>query len=408
MAFDNIKLPNYSFTVVDGYFFYFSHSNNMLVKKNSSGDTAFTYPIIDNFGKEAISTEYDGVNFWTLQEDTVSGNFIVKMWRIENELCWKKHEVAFNAVEDLHTYNLTSCSVEHFCTTLASGISEEDYKVYINKSLDYESYEDYEAIMTVGPNSDGVYETNTVSGVLCDGSVGLELHMLNSFDEGTNISFVTKLWMFDNYSALAGNGTLFSYNLLENYIDYYFVDSDITDIVASTFYETYDKKYIAFVRGTALKFFDIDEKRVDKSLILDNINSAGSTIYPIKDIEISDGTLYRIQNKTTYYGTDYSHSTYNYQCSPIRPFVDSITLGIYPKIIPSDGVSISELTIVVKDQYSEPSKFKTVYINDDDDEYGYITIPEILTGSDGSCLSYYRSGTSPKTVNIIAMVTQFD
>jgi len=405
MAYDNIKLTKSSFTVVDGFFFYFNNTNNLLIKKNSSGGVIFTYPIIDYLASEVISTEYDGINFWTLQEGSVSGNFVVKMWRIENFLCLKKDEIEFNFVDDAHTHNLTALSVEHCCTTLVSGVSEGASELYIDKII---SEEDYEAVVIIGPNSADEYDISTVSGVNSDGSLGLNLYTRLYFDEGTPVSLITDLWLFDSYSSIEGHGTLFRYNILEDYINYYFVDGGIDVIGASTFYSTGAVDYVSFISGTSLKFFNVTTKTIDKSLTIDNTNAAGSVIYPITDIAIFDGTLYRLQKNTSYYGADYSHSTYNYQCSPVRSFVDSITLGIYPKIIPSDGMSVSELSVVVKDQYSEPSQFKTVYVTDDDDEYGYITTPETMTWEDGTCLSYYMSGTSPKTVTITTMVTQFN
>jgi len=402
MACDNIKLTGYSFTIVDGYFFYFNNDNNLLLKKNSSGHTVFTYPILDSLGNDVISTEYDGINFWTLQSGDSDMEFIVKMWRIENYLCLKINEIVFD------DYELTSLSVEYCSTTLSSGLAEGASVVHINKAMVIDPYNDYEAVMVVGPDSVGGYETNTVSGVNADGTLGLNMYTLKCFEEGTPVSLITNLWIFDNYSAIDDSGTLFRYNLLEAYIDYYFVEESIAEVHASTFYSTYADNYIVFIEGTSLKFFNTSTKLVDKSLFIDNINSAGSIVYSIKDIEIYNGTLFRLQDKVSYYGVDSSYSTYNYQCSPIRSFIDSITIEIYPKILPSDGVSTAELSIIVKDQYSEPSKFKTVVITDDDDEYGYVTISEIMTGDDGACLSYYRAGTSPKTVTIFTLVSQFD
>lgn len=402
----NVKIPYRSFTVANGRFFFFDHAINTLVEKNNNGDILFTYPTIDVIGNEVISTAYDGVNFWTLQLGTVSTIFVVKAWQIDKFFCIKKTELFFENIDSSYDYNFTAMAVEHFSSTLTSGISVGDSSVYIDTHIDFEECSFYR--LYIGPNSHGVYEDATVTGTLHDGLLGTDCSILNEFDSGTNVSLVNCLWLFNSYVETPDIGTLFRYDVVENNIDYLYQGYEIANISASTFYEEECVKYITFIKNNTLKFFDIEDKVVSKSLLTDNLSSDGSIIYPVKDIEIFGGTLYRLQNKFCYYGINYSYSTNNYQCSPMRSFIDSITLNIHPTIVPSDGMSTAELKAVVSDQYSDPSKFKTVYFSDNDYEFGYITMFEVLTGDDGTCLSYYQSGTSPKTVTITAFVTQFD
>jgi hypothetical protein len=109
----------------------------------------------------------------------------------------------------------------------------------------------------------------------------------------------------------------------------------------------------------------------------------------------------------TYYGTDYSLSTYNYQCTPIRSFIDSVSMEVYPKILPSNGTSISTVKTAMQDQYGEPAQYKAAHLSDDDD-YGYLTIDTPLTNLEGVATSYYRAGLEVRQVTITALATQYD
>ena len=400
----NVKIPYESFTMSDRNFFFFNHSSNILVAKNSKGDITFTYPTLEVIGNEVISTAYDGVNFWTLQFDGM--NFVIKAWQIDNFFCIQKHKITINSFDRPYDYNITSMSVEYFATTLVSGVCSGESNIFIDCCVDFDECSFYK--MSIGPNLDGIYESTTVTGICSDGSFGMNCELINNFDIGTNVSLVNCLWLFNSYVETPNSGELIRYDVVENNMDYSYYGNEMYNINASTFYREGSKKYITFIKGSTLRFFDVDYKIIDKSLFIDNISSNGTVIYPVKDLEITHGTVYRLQSEVNYYGVDHYYSTNNYQCSPIRSFIDSITLNIYPNIIPSDGMSSSKLKAVVKDQYSEPSKFKTVYFTDSDDEYGYITAFQVMTMDDGTCLSHYRSGVSPKIVTITAIVTQFD
>jgi hypothetical protein len=195
--------------------------------------------------------------------------------------------------------------------------------------------------------------------------------------------------------------------MVNDSIDYSLSDDDLSNVDASTFYITPSGNYILFVLGTSLRFFNIETKTFDRTLFMDNSTTSNSTI-AIKEIEINGDTLFRLQGGFTYYGTYYNPSNYHYQCSPMRSFVDSITMDVYPKIMPSDGMSVVGVNAIVQDQYSEPAQGKIVRFSDDDDQYGFMTISEPLTNNQGLAKSYYKSGTSPKTVTITAYTTQYD
>ena len=140
---------------------------------------------------------------------------------------------------------------------------------------------------------------------------------------------------------------------------------------------------------------------------MDNLKANGSTIFDVYDLVISDGSVYRLQSESCYYGVDYAWATYNYQLSPLRNFIDSITLGVWPDILPSTGLNTAEVTAIVKDQYSEPIAFTMVTFTDDD-AVGFMTLSSSATNINGVAISYYQSGISTGTVTITASVTQID
>lgn len=144
---------------------------------------------------------------------------------------------------------------------------------------------------------------------------------------------------------------------------------------------------------------------------LDNIRANGSTIIPVYDISYSDGNLYRLQNEGTYYGVNNSWgSQYNYVCSTVRSFVDSISVQAYPVILPADGRNIASINCVVLDQFSNGAVEKPIFFVDNDD-YGYVTINPKYTDTvfkTGKATTYYRAGVDVHTVTIQGTVTQYD
>lgn len=144
---------------------------------------------------------------------------------------------------------------------------------------------------------------------------------------------------------------------------------------------------------------------------IDNIRANGSTIIPVYDLSYSDGTLYRLQDEGTYYGVDNDWGTqYNYVVSPVRSFVDSISIVAYPTILPADGRNTAEINCVVLDQFSNGAMGKPIIFTDNDN-YGYVTINPKNTDNifgTGQAITYYRAGVDVHTVTIQGTVTQYD
>ena len=144
---------------------------------------------------------------------------------------------------------------------------------------------------------------------------------------------------------------------------------------------------------------------------IDNIRADQVTVIPIHGVAIQNQTLYRLQGEATYYGVNnYWGSYYNYQVSPIRSFVDSITVAASPVILPANGYNITEITSVVTDQYGKGVLYKPVFLTDDDVD-GYILVNPVYTDiffGTGAATTHYRSGVIVRLVTIEGTATQYD
>lgn len=146
------------------------------------------------------------------------------------------------------------------------------------------------------------------------------------------------------------------------------------------------------------------------TMAMDNVKNNQSTVIPIYDIDIDGDNLYRLQMAATYYGTDYTWTTYNYQISPIRSFIDFITVDAVSHILPATGRNTTVVTSVTLDQYGQGVVNKPVTFKDDD-PIGFITTKEVYTDifyNTGKANTGYTSGTALRVVTIDASVTQMD
>ncbi len=402
----NIKIKNPNFTINDGYFYTFIHENEILYKKNTEGEVVFTYPIegdLDN--REVLEACCDGINFWTLQRSPHSSRVrIIKKWRIENYVCKLLNSYTFGDSSNNYFYSKTF-SLEYFLSSLREDTPKNSTVIKLNDfAFDIPSG----SLLTIGPNADGEYEEVTVTGTLNDFSCGLDFYTSKNHSAGEKVSLCTGMWIFNNYLGTSINPNLSHYNLITNEIDYQLLESNFQDITGSTFYtDKENKNYVLYVHNTSLRYFDIESKTVTKTFTMDNIRTNNTTIIPVHGLEVENDTLYRLQDYVNYFETNYDLSTYNYQCSTLRSFIDSITMQVYPKILPANGMSQASVTTVIQDQYGDPAVYKRAHVSDDDPT-GYLTIQKPSTNLQGIAKTYYRAGLSVREVTITSFATQYD
>ena len=361
--------------------------------------------MVDIIGTNSVKCmEYDGHYFWTLQEGSTSTDIIIKKWYIENFVLKLKEILPFNHTSD-HLFDVDTFSLEYYNTTLSSGVLKNDTSIYITDFIDYV---DSGTVITIGPNNEGQFEDVTVTGTLSYGALGLDFFINYDYDIDTSVYFTTNLLLVNKYAYTTyEGGALYKVKLPQKEIIEVIVDTDFVSVFASCFYIDTDNKYILLSLGTNLRFVNLISLMADKTMTLDNIKTDQSTIIPIYALQVDGDTLYRLQRSATYFGGNNNFTTANYQVSPIRPFIDSITANAFPKILPANGMNVSEVTAIVNDQYAHPIRLKPVEFQDSD-SVGFMTIQYTYTDLFGVATSYYKAGIIPDNVLIMVMATQYD
>lgn len=402
MAYENIRFRKSNMVVDQGYFYMFDEDWDSLTQKLDDGTVAFTYPLDTVISTAVKSLEYDKINFWSL-ENPGGGSVNVKKWRVENSICNLKDTI--NLSPD---YDSNAFTVEHYHTSVAATISGGDSVIQV-KSY-YDTVISGGVVLTLGPNNSTWYEdvtVNSVSGTYVTLISGTQY----SYEVNDEVNFYTNLWLFNN----DGNGSLRKINAYTGALLATTSGSEYDNITACTFARINDifdsdVDALIYVKSTNLKFVNVDTLANYDIMTIDNLRSNGSTVIPVYDLTISGKTVYRLQDEATYYGSNNSWSTYNYQISTIRPFIDSITVTAYPLILPANGYNVTQVKAAVFDQYGDGIKNKPVYFTDTDN-VGFITINPAYTDyfwGTGEAKTAYRAGVTPQTVTIEGTATQYD
>jgi len=405
MSYENIRFPRDHMAIYDGDFFYFDERNDTLNRKDCDGATSFVYPLDTTLGSNKVkSMEYDGYYFWTMQQGSTSLDSIIKKWVIDNFVC-----TLVDVIDLSHTaenkFSCSSFALEFYNTKLVTTVSKHSSILSLSTYYDKVSPG---TIITLGPNEDGMYEDVTVTGTLSSpNTFGLDFYTFNTYQENTNVYFSKSLWLINSFTYNTAKGSLYKLSLITKQIEYVIEDDDFKYVETNCFYNAGNSQYILYVLNTSIRFFNIETNTHEESMIIDNLESNSSTVIPVKDIKVEADSIYRLQQKANYYGIVYSWATYNYQLSTIRPFVDSISMDVYPKILPSNGINVAEIMVVVRDQFDNPLKLKPVFLQDSDD-IGFITSETVYTNLFGTAISYYKAGTVPNTITLNTIVTQYD
>ena len=400
MVYENINFGKANMTFVGGYFYTFDEEYDVLVQKLDDGTISYNYPLDTVIGNAVESLEYDGVNFWTLQDTGV--DIAIKRWQIEGMTCNLKTTIT-------GTYDSSAFTVEHYHTSLSTTISGGDTTIQTDNY--YDTVISGGITLTLGPNSLNQSEDVEVSSV-SGTNITLVSGTQYGYAEDDEVNFYIHLWLFDS----TGGGSLCRLDARTGVLLNRYSDSEYDNVTACTFDRiegvfSSDVDALLYVKTTNIRFLNIDTISLYESMIIDNLRSDEITVIPIYDLSISNKTVYRLQDEATYYGVDNDWgSKYNYQVSTVRPFVDSITVSAYPVILPANGLNVAEIIALVLDQYGNGLVNKPVYFTDDDD-VGFMIINPAYTDlffGTGEAISYYKAGITVATVNIEGTATQND
>lgn len=407
MSYENIRLRKSNFVVVDGYFYTMDEDLDSLIVKTDDGTQSYSYPLDTVIDNDIVSLEYDGRNFWSLEN--LTGNDIrIRRWYIDNYVC--KLRNTFNLIESgSHSYDSQAFTVEHYHETFSANESSGQTVLSISDGSKLQSG----MTVTLGPNSSGQIEEVTVNSAGAD-FVNINGTTTYAYETGDAVSFYKYIWVFNNFNGIDGTtGALYK---IDAYTGSYISKSSggaYKDIGSCTFYDmsdTYgtDSHAISYIKTTNMIFLDPDSLSSSYgSMVLDNIESDLATVIPVYDVCIEGTNVYRLQRKATYYGstTTFADSTYNYQLSTLESFITSISLRAEPAILPANGVNTSTITAIVKDQFNLPIASKLVAFTDDDTVGTILTTP-VNTDANGVATTQYRSGTSAREVRITSTAQQ--
>jgi len=397
MAYENIRLRKRNVTMVDGYFYMMDEDTDSLIVKTDDGAQAFSYPLNSTIANQILSLEFDGRNFWSLED--AGTDVHIKRWYLDNYVC------KLRSTDILSSVSSEAFTVEHYHTDFSGN---ESAGQTILSVTDNSHMTAGETVVVLGPNAAGQVEERDVT-IVGAGDITVSPAIDYSYSTNDPISYYTRVWVFDDNTG----GRLIKYNPYTSSIVTTSGGGEYADVKAATFYDMSDvfgagSDAICYVKTTNTLFMDpSDLENSFGSLAMDNVEDDQATVIDIYDITIEGDNIYRLQLKATYYGQTYtfSDSTYNYQLSTSESFITSISLAADPAILPANGVNNSTITAIVKDQFNLPIASKSVYFTDDDAN-GYITVSPVSTNAYGVAQTTYKAGTTAREVKITATAQQ--
>lgn len=418
MTYENIKFSKPHIAYKDGYFYMMDDTYGIFYERLPDGSVSYSYPVANTF-TTVKSLQYTSDYFWTLHD--IDSGVSLKKWSIDNYIL--KLQDSFDFVDGFypitasgftHVIDCDAFAIDNYETSLSYTTISGSNSLYLD---DYYSSVVSGTIIRLGPNSLAEWEEVTVTGTLGN-ELLLSSGTLYDYAVGDDAAFYNNIWFFNNrYGDDTNVGAVYTFNA--HTYDYIDVETHVlySNVTALTFFITQSafdsiSPCLVYVRGSNLYFVDTRDFSKYVYMLIDNQRVNGDII-TVYGLACSGDTVYRLQNRSNYFGVDYVWSTYNYQVSVIRSFIDAITLSAYPLIVPANGYNTLTLTAVVTDQYGDGVYNKTVYFEDTDTDTdgGYVTRNPVTTDlfyGTGEAKSYYRSGVSPKTVTITATATQYD
>lgn len=433
MARENLRIVNPNTVRVDGYFYHISNGE-ILEQRTDDGSIAFSYPLDTPINNEVVSIEFDGKNYFTLENPSGNFNIIMRKWQIEEFSLRLKRTYQFTE-SATQKYDSNAFAVEHFHFNLdnaaSSGTNILDLGDDKNLRLDVGDR------IFVGPSSavgfEGLTETRTI--LATSGSnnefVILSSNLSNSYELNDPASVSTRVWFFNQYRPndpdSNGSGQLFSFdhNAASITLVAQEASNEYKDVLSATYLTDLpgtvnERDYLVFMKGTSLLFIETDDfnpnfKVTVKSATQNNQRPDNSVI-DVYEITHENNTIFRFQLEATFqigstevlevWGTT-GDPEYNYQLSELSPRPFSISLTATPAIISADGVSTSTIDALVADQFGNPLAGRTVNFSEDDvtgSPAGQVAPTSDITNSQGMATTTYTAGTVNNLVTITASV----
>lgn len=409
MSYENVRLRKKNIVVVDGYFYMIDEDLDVLVVKTDDGTQAYSYPLDSTLSNQVLSLDYDGYNFWSL-EQTTSTEVTIKRWHLDNYVCKLRETFVFNNTNypGIH-FNSDAFAIEHYHTTFSFDEAIGQIVLSITDNSDMAA----DQTLVLGPNSSGQQEEVIIQSV-GSGNVTITLPIDYAYSANDSISFYKNIWIFnDYYGTIADHGALYKVDAYDETISGTNSGGAYHGVNAATFFNTTDvfgagADAICYIKGTNMLFMNPND--VDNSygsMTMDNIEDDLATTISIYDVTIEGSNVYRLQQKATYYGTTYTYSEgpYNYQLSTLNSFITSISLQAEPAILPANGTNNADITAVVKDQFNLPVVSKLVYFTEDDDN-GFIITSPVSTNAQGVAQTQYKAGITAREVRLTSTAQQ--
>jgi hypothetical protein len=455
MAYENITLRKQNVTMVDGYFYMLDQDQDAMIVKTDDGTQAYSYPLDTTISNQVVSLEYDGRNFWSL-ENPGGDTILIKRWNFENYVLKLRNDFSLTPTGS-HKYNSNAMAIEHYHLRFKSNasIGSSVLSIYVPKTFqsDLDLIAKLQSGMTIslGPNVNGQVEDISVNSVTVQATGQETVYNVNlnssttyaysgptvsgsdDYREryGDSATFYNNIWVFNNWDGVSSaDGALYKLNAYTGSYQTRYAGGEYKSVNAATFYAVpnyiFDRDWqdtplsndafnwpkfnsIAYVRTTNLIFLNPNDfSESYGSMTMDNLESNQATVIPIYDLTMEGVNVYRLQLKATYYGTTYTFagSNYSYQLSTLEPFITSISLRANPAILPANLSNTSEITAIVKDQFNLPIGAKPVYFTEDDAAGAIIGPNPANTDSDGVAKTTYRAGNTAREVKITATAQQ--
>ena len=302
-----------------------------------------------------------------------------------------------------HIIDTDTLVIDNYASTIASYLPAGSTQLELSGNIEYI---DSGTLLYLGDVNSQVYEEVTVTGTLGVGVFGLNFFTTFDHDHLEKVTFSKNMYIFNNYRRKEPGGSIYKLNYTTGYVESTYDSDSYIDILACCFFQYSNTYLLGYVSITNFILLDIhNDMSLFEVMNIENVKVDQVSVIAITDVKVNNNSLYRIQNECTYYGNNYNWSNYNYQLTPINPFIDSTTIEAKPLVMNADGLSIIEVTTIAKDQYAEEIiSIKTKFY--DDDSVGHMTIWETYTGITGKATSYYRSGTTPREVLLSTEIIQ--